>query len=308
VTVSYRFPHRWTRGLVLALLLGALTGAVHPAHAQELNCSVNVNYSQLSGSDFAYLDELQQRIREYLNERTWTEDRFLEYERISCSFQIIMTEAISLSEFRARLIVTSDRPIYGTAQSTTVLRLNDEDWRFEYSRGTPLVFDLDQYSPLTSVLDFYAYIILGYDYDTFSELGGTPYFEQARRIADRAQSAGGAGWSSVSNDRSRTDLIAELLDARFRPLRVAYRDYHLRGLDRFVDQTTPARQTVLDVVEQLRGLEQEVSRAYTIDLFFSTKYQELTAIFEDSSVSDRAYNLLSQADPSHSSTYNRLVN
>jgi hypothetical protein len=296
------------RSLRLCVFLLLVTGVLAPVgHAQELDCTVNINYSQLTGSDFSYLDDLEQRIREYLNTQRWTDDRFLEHERIECSWQILLQQATGLSEFEARLVVATKRPIYGTAQSTPVMRINDESWNFEYRRGTPLVFDLERIDPLTSVLDFYAFLILGFDYDTFSPLGGTPYFEQARRISDRAQSSGAAGWSGLGSDRSRAELVNELLDPRFRPLREAIFEYHLNGLDRFVAETSSARQAALDAVRTIRDVSQDVSRAYTIDLFFSAKYQELTAMFTGASLSSQAYSVLSEVDPAHSSSYQQLT-
>ena len=174
-------------GLVgLLLILFPTSGT-----AQELDCRVQIDDSQLSGaeSEFDFLSDLERKIQEYMNTRSWTDDQFLRHERISCSMQIVILESISISEFRSRLIVTSRRPIYGTTQSSVVVRVNDPEWRFEFSRGSTLNFDLDRYDPLTSVLDFYAYLILGYDYDTFSPLGGTSYFEKARTVTDQAELA-----------------------------------------------------------------------------------------------------------------------
>lgn len=289
------------------LLLTAVLAAPPTATAQELSCQVQLDRSQLSGSEFSFLDDLERRIREYMNTQDWTDDRFLQHEQIVCSLQIVILESVTLSEFRARLIVTSRRPIHGTSQSTIVTRINDAQWRFEYGRGTSLQYDPEQYNALTSVLDFYAYIILGYDYDTFSELGGTPHFEAARRIANRAEGSGDPGWSTVSSQQNRRQLVDDLLAQRHQPLRRAYYQYHLNGLDRFVKAPQKARAVVFDVVETLQTLNQNLTNSYPLDLFFSTKYQELTALFSDGDLQSRAYNLLTQIDPSHSSEYNRLV-
>jgi len=291
-----------------ALLVGLGTVVlVSPAQGQELACSVQLDRSQLSGSDYGYLDELPRRIEEYMNARNWTDDEFQSVERIACSIQIIIEDAPSLSTFDAQLVVSSRRPIYETAQSTVVFRVNDGNWQFEYSRGTSLNFDVDQYNPLTSTLDYYAYVMLGYDYDTFSALGGTPYFEQARAIADRAKGTGDPGWSSVSSQQNRLQLINELLSQRHQPLRRAYYQYHLNGLDQFVNEPTQARENVLTALESLQEVNRSVSGSYALDLFFSAKYEELAAVFEGGEVRDQAYNLLTQVDPSHSSSYNSLV-
>lgn len=291
-----------------AALFAACFVAV-PAFGQELNCGVQIDDSKLNraGSDLAFLDNLEQKIEEYLNDRSWTEDQFLRHERISCSMQIVLMEAISISEFRARLIVTIHRPIYGTSQSSIVARINDPEWRFEHTRGTSLQHDLERYDPLTSVLDFYAYLILGYDYDTFSSLGGTEYFEQARSIADRAEGNGDPGWSSVGTTRNRVQLLSNLTDQRHEPLRQVYYEYHRKGLDRFVKETDAAQQAVLEALNTLQELNQQLSRSFALSLFFSAKYEEITALFSGSEMESQAHALLVQMDPSHSTEYNKLV-
>jgi len=278
-----------------------------PVVGQELNCSVNLDISQLSGSDFDYLQDLERRIREYLNQRQWTEHRYRPEERIDCTFQIFIERTVGIQEFTAQLVVAARRPIYDTAQTTPTFRVKDQ-WTFEFSRGSSLLFEPNTFDPLTSVLDFYAYVILGYDYDTFSPLGGTPYFQEARRIADLAATANASGWESLGNDQTRTALITEILRPRMQRLREATYRYHLEGLDRFVASTEEARATILAQLEVLDALTQDVSRSYALDIFFGTKYEEFAAVFRDSRLGSEAYTILTTIDPSHSSTYNALVN
>jgi hypothetical protein len=288
----------------LAVLSCAL---FQPAAAREFNCTVGVDYTQLTGNDYGFLDELEQRVTEYINDQTWTQDQFREEERIDCTIQITFEAALTMTSFNARLIVASRRPIYNTTVSSTVVQINDASWQFNYSQGTPLVFNLDQYDPLTSVLNFYVFMLLGYDYDTFSELGGTPYFERARRIAERAQGLSAPGWSQVGDDRGRVDLVTQVLDPRFRPLRTAYFTYHFGGLDHFVTETEEARLVVLEVLQGIEKLTETVERMYVLDVFFSAKYQELAAIFQESQQGSQAYDLLSSLDPAHMTEYNKLV-
>ena len=277
-------------------------------HAQEFNCRVSVNYRQLSGSEFSFLQELEEQLMIYINERSFTNDRYEDYERIDCIIQIIFEEAISLTSFSARMVLSTSRPIYGTPSVSTILQLSDAQWQFNYAQGTPVVFDLERFDPLASVLDFYIYLMLGYDYDTFSEFGGTPHFERARRIAEMAESRGSVGWTDLGSDRGRSDLIDQILDPRFRPLRKAYFDYHFSGLDVFVTETELARQNSLDALQSLKTLYDEISREYVLDIFFTTKAEELAAIFEDSPLSSEAFELLSQIDPANLSKYDKLVN
>ena len=268
---------------------------------------MTVDYRALSGSDYTYLDEFREAVREYLNLQRWTDDTYEEVERIDCTVQITFLEALSLTRFRAKLVIASRRPIYGTGQSTIILQINDDGWQFDYPQGTPLISDPDRYDEITSILDFYAYIVLGYDYDTFSEFGGSDLFERARRISDIAKTTGGVGWQELGADRSRTKLITELLDPRYRPLRKVYFTYHLGGLDRFVQETEVARSAVLTSIEALKPIVDVNERSYVVDLFFSAKYRELASIFEQSTLASQAFDLLAEMDPAHLSDYNAMI-
>ena len=294
---------------VAVLLLFSLFFSPKPVAAQEFNCVVSVNYSTLTGSDFGFLEDLEVRMEEYVNDRFWTEDRFREDERIECTMDVIVLEALSLTSFNARLVVATRRPIYNTMQHSTVVRFSDESWQFRYAQGQPLVFNLEQYDPLTSVIDFYAYMMLGYDYDTFGELGGTPHFETARRIAERAQSTSGEGWSELGSptEPGRGNLITQVLDPRMRPLRKAYFDYHFGGLDRFLMNPDAARNAILQVLSDLEVLYEDVSRQHAFDLFFLAKYNELAAVFEGWQGSNQAYDYLTLLDPAHTSVYEDIL-
>ncbi len=297
-----RSPHI---GAIVAIVL--LTHCSIAAYGQELNCGVSVDYRALSGSDYTYLDEFRDAVREYMNLQRWTDDHYEDFERVDCTVQITFLEALSLTRFRAKLVLATRRPIYGTTQSTVILQLDDQSWMFDYPQGQPLVSDQDRFDELTSVLDFYAYIILGYDYDTFSEYGGSPLFERARRIADIAKATGGAGWQQIGSDRSRSQLIGEVVDPRFRGLRKVYFDYHYGGLDRFVQETEIARNAILASVERLKQITEANARSYVVDLFFSAKHTELIGIFGQSTYASRAFDLLSDMDPANLSKYNSLI-
>ena len=294
---------------MVGLLLVAFFCAPAPSVAQEFDCAISVDYSTLTGSDFGFLDDLEVRMEEYLNDRSWTEDTFREDERIDCTMELTVLEAVTLTTFDARLVVAIRRPIYNTMQHSTVVQFSDASWQFQYAQGQPLAFNLEQYNPLTSVIDFYAYMMLGYDYDTFSEYGGALHFETARRIAERAQSSSHPGWTPTGNtlDPGRTDLIGQVLDPRMRPLRKAYFDYHFGGLDRFLVNPDVARNAMLQVLADLDALYEDISRQHVLDLFFLAKYTELAAVFEGWQESNQAYDYLTLLDPSHTSVYESLL-
>ena len=291
----------------VALLLFVAAAAL-PAGAQELNCDVALARQSLTGSEYAFLDDLRDAVERYLA-RSWTDDVFDADERIDCQFRITITDAPSQTVFVAQLVVQATRPIYGTGQRTTTVLLSDDGWAFNYTRGQNLVHDPNRYDPLTSLLDYYANLLLGYDYDTFSPGGGTPYFERARRTAELARSTGADGWGGdVGDDRSRYTLVQQLLDPTFEPLRAAHYAYHYTVLDHFVPQPQVAWTAAIGVLDQLNELFLQFNRRrYATDVFFAAKHQEIADLFRDAPQRNQAYALLSEMDAAHLSTYDALV-
>ena len=296
------------RAAFAGLLVLAGLSAPTAASAQELACTVNIDISQLKGTDYQYLQRVPERLMDFLNNTRWTEDIYREQERIQCAVTIYFDEALSTYTFRTRASVVLQRPVYGTSSMMKVLELLDENWQFTYTDGQALQYDPNRYDPLTSVLAFYAYVLLGYDYDTFGELGGTKYFQEARRIADRAQGQGAPGWQQIGNEPGRYTLITQITDKRFEPLRLAYFQHHFEGLDHFTLDPITARTNIMAALEAIETLYEETSDAYVIDLFFNAKYTEFAGIFEDSPLAQTAYTLLADLDGSHLSEYQKIVN
>jgi len=290
----------------IAVVLLALAPA---SRAQEMACTVSVNIAQLPGTEYQFLSELQGEVLRYVNGRSWTDDVFADRERIDCSMQIVFREAQGLSRFRADLIVQSSRPIWGTTQRTNVLVLSDTDWQFNYNRGQGLIYNPSRYDAFNSVIDYYALLIVGYDYDTFSQLGGTVYLERARAIAEQARGAGAEGWFIPGDDYSRGVLVQQLLDTRFEPLRRAYFRYHFDVLDHFTTAHEESWEKALEVLRDVNTLYVEFNaRRHATDVFFTTKYQEIADMLADAPQRTEAYELLVEMDASHQSTYDALVN
>lgn len=302
------------RLLTSALVFAFATALAAPAGAQELNCQVTLNRDAITGSEFGFLDEFREEVFRYLNGRAWTDDVYEANERIDCQVQITFTDALSQTSFGAQLVVQASRPIYGTAQRTTTVRVADNAWRFNYARGQNLIYDPNRFDPLTSVLDFYANLIIGYDYDTFAPLGGTRYFERALRIAElsRATDAGqpGGGWfGGGSEDRARYTLVSEVLDPIFEPVRQALFDYHYTVLDHFVLDPEAAWAAAIVTLTALHELYLDTNRRrYVTDVFFGARYEEIAALFRDAPQRNQAYALLSEMDSAHIGTYDALVN
>lgn len=301
------------RQFALLFALAAAT-ALAPARAQELNCQISLNRDAITGTEFDFLDEFRQEVFRYVNNRAWTDDVFRPEERIDCQIQLTFTAALSQTTFAAQLVVQASRPIYGTAQRTTTMRVADNTWEFTYARGQSLIYDPNRFNPLTSVLDYYANLILGYDYDTFEPLGGTRFFERALRIAELSRTtpagAPGEGWFGQGvEDRARFTLANELLDPVFQPVRQAQYDYHFVVLDHFVVRHEQAWADAIETLSALHELYlQNNRRRYVTDVFFGAKYQELASLLADAPQRNQAYALLSEMDAAHLGTYDALVN
>ncbi len=272
---------------------------------QVFRVSVDVNTSQISTTDYEYLDEFGPLIKEYLETNSWTDDRFLEVEHIHVNFQIVIN-SVDDRNFSATMIISTERPIYNTMQVSPVMIIND-NWDFSFSRSQNLLFDTYQYHDIASVLDFYAYIILGFDYDTYSEKGGDDFFQSAQQIAELGQSAG-SGWTSSGSRRSRSDLISQLLNPNYEDYRIALYRYHRFGLDLFTSQPDQSRDNILEAFEMIHQSQRRTTGRYVFDLLFAAKHREFRAIFMDADTERRleAYNLLTTIDDSRISEYERL--
>lgn len=281
----------------------------HDLSAQEIKARVDLNTSQISSSDYDYLHELRTLLEEYVNNNRWTEDTFQEDERIEVDIRITLISADNNANFEANLIVQSYRPIYNTLTKTPLLIINDSNWRFNYTRNRSITRDDFQYDDIASVIDFYMYIVLAYDYDSFSELGGSPHLRSAENIVNVAQSSpGAAGWTSVGTRRNRNGLITQLTNPNYAGFRIAMYKYHRLGLDQFTINTDRARQNILESFELLQETRRQTTERYLFDLMFSAKHREFTAAFMDADLSERleAYNLLVELDNSHISEYEKL--
>lgn len=292
--------------LVLATFYFAGTAS---AQSQVFDLNVDVNYSQISSSSgLDYLDELEGLIHNYISNNTWTEKRFQEHERIRLNIVVNLNSAEG-TQVGATMLVALERPIYNTMQVTSLIVISDNNWQFDFRRNRNLIQDSYQFDDIASMLDYYTYLALAFDADSFSELGGQDYFREARNVVETAQSAGAAGWgSSGSTRRNRHYLVNHFLNPGYEDLRKAYYQYHRHGLDLFTTSTEQARANVLEAFQKIRTTQRQTTDSYPFDLLFSTKYREFTAFFQGAEQEQRlqAYNLLLEMDRSHISEYDKL--
>jgi hypothetical protein len=294
----------------LTLVLVLLSGAVS---AQELNCKVQVLAQQIQGVERRVFETLQNSIFEFMNNRKWTDDNFTIDERIECSIMINVTEKISNDEFKATITIQSRRPIYKTSYHTTLFNHNDVAFQFRYMEFQPLEFSVNNHaSNLTSILAFYAYIIIGLDYDSFSLNGGTPYFQKAQTVVANAQAISGPeenGWKAHQGIRNRYWFIENLLNLTFQPLRDANYIIHRKALDTMTENPETAREEVLKALEGLKNIHKIKPGSFNMQLFFNAKADEMVNIFQKAmpDKKQKVVTLLSELDAGNISRYQKIL-
>ena len=280
------------------------------ASAQELNCKVVVNSERIATSERQVFRDMEVAFGQFLNERRWTNDFFQNEERIKCNLNITIDEMPSIGSFRATVQIQSARPIYNSSYESIVLNFADRDWTFDYVESQPLDFNPNSYtSNLTSMLAYYADIIIGLDYDTFEELSGTTYYQRANNIVTNATSSNRPGWSSLEGNRNRFWLVENLLNQRMASLRKGLYTYHRLGLDVYQDKPEEAQQSILSMLRTIKDVRSAYQNSILVIAFLDAKSDELINLFSDSSIQTKreAYNLLIEIDPSKREKYARII-
>lgn len=291
--------------IILLFLIGTAT----PLLGQELNFKVVVNAEQVQTTDRAVFRDMERAFANFLNTRKWTNDSYKNYEKINGTLFLNITKMPSIGNFTANAQITSARPIYNTNYESVLLNFADREWEFEYIESLPLEYNDNTYiSNLTSMLAFYAYIVLGMDYDSFSELGGTPYFQRALTVVNNAQPSNRPGWQALGSNRNRYALIENLNNPQMVELRKNTYRYHRQALDTFDKTPDQSRTVVLNVLKNLKTVWTIYPNAIFVVSFFDTKASELVNIFSDGNLSVRreAYDILNSVDPKRN-IYQKII-
>ncbi|MDO5607426.1 MAG: DUF4835 family protein [Capnocytophaga sp.] len=253
--------------------------------AQEFNAKVTVNTQQISLTDQRIFRTLEKALQEFVNQTAWTNLKVQPNERIQCNFTLIVTKYDS-NRFETNLLVQSTRPVYGTSYQTPVVNLQDNNVSFTYQEYEPLSFNINSIqSNLTAIFAYYAYVLLGYDADTFMPYGGKPYFTQANSIVISSQSSGFGGWlDDGSNNRWR--LTDELLSETYTDYHSSWYKYHRDGLDMMTTDPQKAKEAIRNAVELLAKVNTVRLNAYAIVLFFNAKADEIKDLFSGGTITD----------------------
>lgn len=293
--------------ILIALHLVSLSSF---SFSQELNCQVTINTQQIQGTvQKQIFEQMQKSIYEFINNRRWTNDVYTAQERIDCSFMINVTQSIGSDEYLATLQIQSRRPVFKSSFNAPLFNYIDENFQFKFQQFSQLEFNDNNFqNNLTSVLAFYAYVILAMDYDSFSPLGGSPYWQKAQQVVQNAQTASEKGWKSSEGNKNRYWLIENQMQPVFQGIRDCTYKYHREGMDIMHEKPTEGRAIVLNALELLVPVYNNRPASFNMQLFFNAKGDEIVNIFQQGTAEEKTkvVELLMKIDPANTTKYLKI--
>ncbi len=289
---------------------GVCWGMFFAVQAQELRCNISVSTQKIQGTNREMFTNMQKDMYEFVNNRRWSSNVFSYDERIEANILITLDEQSGGDEFKGTMQVRVSRPVYNSSYNSVLLNFKDNDVNFKYREFEALEFnESGQNSELVNLLAFYAYIILGLDYDSFSLMGGNEFFNKAENIVAQCQNAREAGWKSFEGRRNRYWLINNLQDRSYASVRECIYRYHRLGLDAMADNVNEGRLEVVSALELLQKAHRSKPNSYIMQVFFDAKSDEIVNIFKPAFTDERkrVYNIVSEINPANVSKYSALV-
>ncbi len=301
----------------ILLILALATGAT----AQELNCTVKVMSDgiQGQGQDKEVFRSMQLAITEFMNTRKWTEDQFAPSEKINCNILINLTQTLNgvQNGFAANITIQSSRPIYNSSYMSQTVKHVDKDVQFSYNQFAPLEFNDNRVtgnnvyvSNLPAILAYYAYVMIGLDYESFAPKAGEPFFKKAQNIVNNAPEQGKTitGWKAVEGNHNRYWLADQLLNPRFQAFRSLWYSMHRNGLDNMYKQPAESQMVILNSINTLSQLQKENPGAILLQFFFNAKSDEFASVVAQQAEANKAQyiTMLSQIDVPNTQKYNSL--
>jgi hypothetical protein len=294
----------------LLLLIIYISGV----QSQELRCNISVNTSQVEGTNKQVYTTLQSALNEFMNNRAWTNHVYQVNERIECNIQITIQEQVGADEFRGTIQVQSRRPVYNSSYNTVMLNYIDQNFNFRYVEYQTLELNESSHqSNLTAVLAFYAYVILGMDYDSFSLEGGSEYYAKAEKLVNNAQNSADKGWKpfEAKNNKNRYWLIKNILDKRYEPVREFMYRYHRLGLDLMSSKPNDGRAEVADALLLLQKVYREKPDPFLhlLTVVFLAKSDEFINFFSEGMPDEknRVFQILNEIDNANATKYKQIT-
>jgi hypothetical protein len=280
-------------------------------NCQELKCSISINSSQIQGTNKDVFNTLTSAVNDFMNNTIWTNNVFEVSERIECNMYINLTEQVTTETFKGTIQIQSNRPIFGSAYNSVMFNYMDNNFSIRYKEFDPLEFSESSYiSNLTSILAYYAYIVIGLDFDSYSLKGGTPYFQKADKIVSNAQAGGELGWNMSDTKGERKNrywLVNNILSPDYEPLRVFNYNYHRLGLDVMNQSVERGRLVIKNQVDELDRFYNSKPDPFLhyFLVLINTKGDEIVQIFSQAPVEDKKkiFTIMVKIDPANPSKY-----
>jgi len=280
------------------------------SYGQELNCTCTINATQINTSDRGIFRDMKSAIEQFMNSRKWSGDAYKNYERIKCNLLITITKMPSIGNFAASIQVQSARPVFNTNYSSLTFNFADRDFEFEYIESLPMEYNDNTYTTnLTAMLAVYAYLMIGIDLDSFSELGGTPYFQRALAVVNNAQQSNRAGWDPMNSTRSRYWIVENYNNSQMTEMRRSFYSYHRLALDTFEKDADKSREIIVRGLREVKKVRDVNPTSILVVSFFDAKSKELANLFSTGNIQVRreAYDIITAIDPSNRTAYEKMI-
>ncbi|MGI6319743.1 MAG: DUF4835 family protein [Bacteroidales bacterium] len=279
--------------------------------AQEFLAQVMVNTAKVQTSDRTKYDNLQRDLYEFVNSRTWSNFQFRNEERIECSIMITLDDPGASNDMKGSMNVQLRRPVYGSSYNTVLLNYVDKDVEFRFIENEPLDYVENTFTNnLTSLIAFYLNMFLGLDFDSYSQNGGSEFYQKANTIVNTCQNRAEPGWKSFENQRNRYWMVENLLNSSYAKVREFLYVYHRLGLDAMSENVEQARQKITESLELLQMANRERPGLFIISVIVSAKSDEIINIYSEANPSDkqRVVNIMREIDPANASKYQQIMN
>ena len=271
------------------------------AKSQELNARVTINSDKVQGTNKQVFTTLQTALTEFINNRKWTDATFAVNERIDCSCTLIINEMPTESSFKGELQIQARRPVYNSSYSTTLFNFRDTQLDFDYTEFEPLEYTQNTLqNNLTASVVFYIYVILGLDFDSFAQTGGSPFIQQAMQVVTLAQSEmAWTGWKAFDSNRNRHALATALTDNTSAVFREMWYTYHRKGLDEMAANPDRGRTTLIETLPALKEIQTARPGSVLMQLFSDSKLDEVVSVYSKANQTEKqeGYKLLSTIFP-----------
>ena len=283
-----------------------------PLNSQELQAKININHSQIQGTDVSVFENLQQTIEQFVNEKQWTPLQFQNNDRIQGTFNITVTKYIrEENRFECSALIQANRPVYNTSYSTTLYNNKDDNFHFAFAQFDQLNFTDEVIdNQLTALFAYYAYLIIGINLDSFSPMGGTDILQRCMYLVNNAQDLGFPGWKSFEDSRNRFAIINDYLDESLKPLRQLQYDYYRKGLDEMANNAERGRTEISGALENnLKVAHDNKPLSLLPQIWTDYKKDELINIYKGKGTQkekERIFDLLMSINASQNSAWENI--